>query len=97
MAFLLIADVNEEEEDLQEFITSEGSLDVVEIMESPSKVDKGKGIIIPESSRSRELASEAAVEAIREFVQLKVRRIGPSSSASLRPRCRRHSRGLTTI
>lgn len=66
-----------EEEVSQEGTNFEVTPDVVKVLESPPKLDKGKGLMIPASSGLEEEAP-AAAEVARHFVRLQARHRGSS-------------------
>lgn len=56
---------------------------VVEILERPPQMDKGKGVVVSESPKCVEYVGKTDVaEVARQFVHRKVRRTGQSSFAS---------------
>lgn len=78
-SILFIVAADEEEVGPQEDVATETPPAVVEVMDNPSEMDKGKGVAVPESPKLINVADEVAgVEAARDFVRLKVRRTEPS-------------------
>lgn len=71
--FYFVAIVEEEEEAPQEGTSSKVSPSVMEIFDSPPKMDKGKRLAIPESSRLEREAPIAA-DAIGKFMRQQARR-----------------------